>query len=551
MPARIDEAIRRGVVWLWISGERMEEIAAKKNISLGSVRNIIAELKQGQYPEYQEYLPYLNDFRWLSQRLKATGHSLQEAIAGSVLLGFLARLGTEPAELEELLELLRKISPQGFPRERFVQAALRVNELEEETGLDFKEIEKKAEGMGSDIATKETRQQELTNSISSLQVAEQEARKNHDRTVTERKQELHHLEQKIASQLASNRLTEEQLAKHCQVQAALASHGISFENLDTLLKVLNEFEKHGMEPRIIVEFVKKINGLSEQVDAWNTRVSMVQKELADGKKSLETINDQVSKGKAELDALRGLKAELETQLDQTKKDYDRYYLPIDFAQTILHLLNEPWRATDQQLLNLSDSLQSIVKTRKSATKDLLINYDKPRDLLRLLLETVGGKTLVFKETQDREMTALRNQNSELELNIQRKLRGQKEELRRDRINLDLEKRALGDAAEDKLIEVAVAQVKKGVIFLGKCKSCHAKGAVIPGNRRPIVHFRCPCCIYSLEPISNSALKWVPSESKRVAQSSTHDDVATCYASPQMGHSNYSILLQMDLERKTG
>ncbi len=259
--------------------------------------------------------------------------------------------------------------------------------------MGFSELEEKAASLRSEVSTLEPTRKQLIDSISSLRSTEQDARQKLDRTINEGKQALQRLEEMKANQLASNKLTEEQLKKHLQVQAALASHGISFENLDALVKVFNKFERHGMRPSTIVEFVKKINGLSEQVDAWSRQLTMVQKNLSDSKDSLDTVNNQIDKGKAELGGLRDLKPQLLAQLDHIKREHDGYLLQIDLAQTLLSILNSPSKP-DQQLLSLSGTFQLIVKTRKSTTKDLLIKYEKARDLLVLLFETVGEKRLV-------------------------------------------------------------------------------------------------------------------------------------------------------------
>ncbi len=147
-------------------------------------------------------------------------------------------------------------------------------------------------------------------------------------------------------------------------------------------------------------------------------------------------------------------------------------------------------------------MQTIVKTRKSETSDFLIDYERVRELLRLLVETVAGKTLVWKETQDREMTALRNMSSEIQFGRVGKFYARERELRRKEAILEQQTRALGEAVEDKLLEAAVAQRKKGVIFLGKCPDCRTKSAIMPGPGQSLESFHCSCCYSTLKPIHN-------------------------------------------------
>src|SRR6267143_7113925 len=115
----------------WSSGDLiqcypMEEIAKKHNVSPGAVRTIFGELKNGRYPEYESYLPSLDDLRCFSKQLRASKRTLSQTIAGNILLDTLLKTGVDPSEWERLLKLLRRVLPEGFPLEAFSQAAMRL-----------------------------------------------------------------------------------------------------------------------------------------------------------------------------------------------------------------------------------------------------------------------------------------------------------------------------------------------------------------------------------------------------------------------------------------
>lgn len=112
----------------------------------------------------------------------------------------------------------------------------------------------------------------------------------------------------------------------------------------------------------------------------------------------------------------------------------------------------------------------------------MIDYERPRKLLFLLVQTVAGNTLEWKEDADRELTALRNKNSELLLGHLAKLESTEQGQRKMQVELDREKRAFGEAAENKVLKVALAHVKKGDIFMGKCTTCDTKAAIIRGSK---------------------------------------------------------------------
>ena len=208
LPARIEEEVRRIVVFQYFSGEKPEVIAKRNNISYGTVRNVIRELMEGHFPEYDDFLAYLHDIRWLLRELKRRHRTLPEAIGGFMFLEELLRIRVDPAELSRLLPILRKLSPPGFQRDAFARALSEIIRLVE-AGLSFVEMEEKAVGLRSDVAGLEKSKSELEATIRDEQTQEQEARQSLDRTLSAGKQEIRRLEQSKADQLASNNLTED------------------------------------------------------------------------------------------------------------------------------------------------------------------------------------------------------------------------------------------------------------------------------------------------------------------------------------------------------
>ena len=498
----MDDNVRRSVVWEWILGGRLKEIADKHNISVGTVRNIIDELREGIYPEYRDYLSYLSDLRWLSQQLSTRRLKLSKAIAGTLILDHLLKLHVDPVDLPQLLQLLQKVSPPGFPRDAFIKAALRLLRIEDETGLDFIEVEKRATALTSQVKNLDETKSGLEQTIASLQSQEQECRQNMDRSINAAQLEIRRIEESKAAQLAGYKLTEERLAKYLQIHRKLEPYGIDFDKLDQLVKVLEEFERHDMQPDKIVKYVTQITSLRNEAELRTGNLEKVRKDLKESAESLLAINSDIADAKSELKQLETRKAQLLMELDQIRRTYETYALPIDFAQTLLDLLSDPSKAGDQQLLNLSKTLEGIVKTRAVTKNDLLVDYGRLREVMVLLVETVLGKKLIFKETQERELTALRRTNSDLQFNILGKFRAERDELRKERMSLDADKLALWEATEDRMLRAAATSVKKGEIFLGRCKDCRTKVALIQGSREPLYSFSCPTCMSSLQPLRN-------------------------------------------------
>ena len=506
MPSRIDDTIRRGVAWSFISGDRTEDIAAKHQISYQSCRNIVDELKRGHYPEYHDYLDILKDVRWLLQQLRAKHCTLEQAIGGTILLGALTRLGAEPAELKELLEVLREISPAGFPREEFVKDVLKVSRLEKETGMSYSDLGKTFAGLKLEVSGLETAKAELTKTVKSLQSTREETEQNLESTIKEESLEIERLDQARAKQLAQNRLTEEGLKKHLSTQDKLASRGISVDDLDALHKILDEFEKHGMNAKEIVEYVKRIDGLSQQVQAWNAEAAKVGDQLKSLKGSLEATNAEVVLAKIEHQTLQDrTRAQLD-QLAIISQQSQSVSLRNEWAHLFEQLLSDP-SATNRQITRVIEKLSLILRARENA-RGLPIDYKPLRDEFLFLLEQVGGKKLVTREAWEEETRELKRQNMELLFGHLEKEEAARNKLTKDKADLESHKlrfelhemafqrdrSAFYNFSEEILLEFALEEIEKGAVRMNTCKSCGTNFAFKLGSKQycsePI---SCPFC----------------------------------------------------------
>lgn len=142
---RIPMRIRMEVLTLYFAGFLYNEIVAEmrrrgRQVSKGSVVNIVDELKKGVYPQFDLVLDQVEYLRQLAVALRKQGLSVSEASLGLTLFKRLIHLGVEPSRLEDWIRMCKRLSPPGYPVERFVKSALRLRELEEETGKSFAEL---------------------------------------------------------------------------------------------------------------------------------------------------------------------------------------------------------------------------------------------------------------------------------------------------------------------------------------------------------------------------------------------------------------------------
>lgn len=165
MPKRIEEPIRLRVARLWLKDFSYDQCAEKTGISINSARNFIDELKAGKYRQYESYLGELEDLRWMSRQLRSNNMSLVDAVTGLAIFTALAQMGIDPKELDEFLRLMRKIAPPDFPVESFVQAAMRIAELEKEMGVDFQDLHVQYQREASQVKELAVRRRSLAEAV--------------------------------------------------------------------------------------------------------------------------------------------------------------------------------------------------------------------------------------------------------------------------------------------------------------------------------------------------------------------------------------------------
>ena len=121
----------------YILGHPYSDIENRVGVSHGSVVNIVKELECGKFTIPGTSFDQVNDLRQLSLELKKKGLEPSQALLGLLLFDRLQVLGITPDLLEKWSELAERLLQVDFPARDFVEAALRLNELEKSEGKPF------------------------------------------------------------------------------------------------------------------------------------------------------------------------------------------------------------------------------------------------------------------------------------------------------------------------------------------------------------------------------------------------------------------------------
>ncbi len=175
MPKEISPAKRRRALVLYVQGLPFVEIATKTGLSTGSVANIVQEAKEGKFEEVRDVREQIDGLRELSVALRKGKLEIAQAFLGLSFYERLVKLGIGPDALDSWAKMCHEISPPDYAVEEFVNAALRLKELERLKGMAYEELvedyETKSEAL-NEVESKtnelETTRQALSEEIHNL-----------------------------------------------------------------------------------------------------------------------------------------------------------------------------------------------------------------------------------------------------------------------------------------------------------------------------------------------------------------------------------------------
>ena len=132
---QLTQAKRLDILHLYFRGLPYEEIATHVGMGKGSVVNVIKDLRAGEFPQSQGFEEQLELLRETAVRLKSSELSPTQAYIGLSAYQGICELGVEPGEIVQLVDLCKELSPSGTETSIFVQAAMNLWEVRQETGM--------------------------------------------------------------------------------------------------------------------------------------------------------------------------------------------------------------------------------------------------------------------------------------------------------------------------------------------------------------------------------------------------------------------------------
>jgi chromosome segregation ATPase len=157
------------VAQYYILGYPYSDIENRTEVSHGSVVNIVKELEDSKLAIPGTSFDQVNDLRQLSLDLKKKGLEPSQARFGLLLFDRLRVLEITPELVDKWSELAKKLLPVDFPAEDFLEAALRLHELEENEGkpyatlvAEYVKLKERVDKLNSEMESLVKNKEELT-----------------------------------------------------------------------------------------------------------------------------------------------------------------------------------------------------------------------------------------------------------------------------------------------------------------------------------------------------------------------------------------------------
>jgi predicted nucleic acid-binding Zn-ribbon protein len=365
---RLTAKKRLAIVRLYFSGLSYDEIAAKSGVSKGTVANVVAELKAGNFPEAGDVGDQIELLRDLSLDLRRLNLSPGQCAAGLIFLNRINECGLDPSDMDRWPMILKSVPNQEDAKE-FVRVVYSIQQVQKRTGLDLQglddkihEVERKTadlESISNKVKDCRKESSQLTKQreelISAVTLLEQKSD-----LLSPRVKDLEDREQTLSRRMAD---MEPKAQKAETILSALKVETQKLEHIGFSLRGLIEFseklqviaERHAIKPaalrsRLLHELENLAKGLGLEA-----LIKSRQRELDKATNSLATIQNNIEAGRVVIDSLKREKMSLEATIRETREKVSQEIgMLIPMAQQTIDKLGQDLRlGTEEALAEMS------------------------------------------------------------------------------------------------------------------------------------------------------------------------------------------------------
>lgn len=238
MPLRISLQNRRRIVRLYLEGYPQVKITDSIGVAQSTVSNEIRRFiniaessSLGEATKMYDVDELVEELRALSVDLRKLRKSPKECLEAAKDMRSILEAGLEPSNVKDFLRLCKKLQAESsLPRE-YLQYAVRLSKLEDETARGYVQILKDFEETAKGLKEVEAQMITLRSDIKVLKESRSSLQK-----------ELAVLEEGVKKKMEETALTNEKIETALRIEALKKSTGVSAEGLEEFLgkmKTLN------------------------------------------------------------------------------------------------------------------------------------------------------------------------------------------------------------------------------------------------------------------------------------------------------------------------
>jgi len=317
-----------------LKGYSNREIAKKLKVSVGTVSNYEKKfrdlVRKGTIPREYGVRDLYESVMALAVELRRNKSSLPEALQGAKMLTKLSGLGVGLEKVKVFVSLCSKLATEnGYEAEEFVPAAIRLASIEEETGKNYQQVIKEYKEVTNKIPKLKKDKSDLLDFIKKTQSAlqnlkneKEEAEKSFQKLLEDLEDEEKKAREKHQHFLEEHDLTMKKVKDVVDLQARLATQGITLKNVEQLHAVLNEVKRLGFDPTQIATCVEELGSLQNKISVLMQDADKKQRSLQDIITQIENAEKAKKKILDDIDRLEEEKERILTEKKNKCKTYD-------------------------------------------------------------------------------------------------------------------------------------------------------------------------------------------------------------------------------------
>jgi hypothetical protein len=314
----------------YFAGINQVDVAARNGVDQSTVSNYTQRFKRrtsdiGLSAAAKEFgvMNEIDSLRSLAVELSKTNLTIEGAKQGLHFSGLVKKLGVGPDEYPDLISMCRRAKDQGF-----VDAALRLKRLEENTGAPYKMVVSRFEELVPKVQSLQQKKEQLEGDIGQLASAEAAAKLRLFQTQATEEKERARQEAALKDMMARSSVCTREIEEVSKLKRELVEAGL---DLPTITKLASEFktEINKVDLTGIKDAIRRHSSLSQtlaemqaQRQTLETKLSQLHDDNLDEENKQKCLSNQIAELQGNINEREKTLADLDTSVNRKRRQWD-------------------------------------------------------------------------------------------------------------------------------------------------------------------------------------------------------------------------------------